>query len=390
MYRDDMPRERRVTSPYGTPSAPRTPRRARSHVRGWLLPAVVVVLFGVVFFAGSYATSPEPGIAVQGDVAFARIAGQDVVLVSYGRSGSRGMVQMLLRDAAADRLAAIGLETGESIWDVQLADTTSWAGGVLAAGDRYAYAASDTGLTVVRLDDGSVVARGAGIAGLGAAYVADYRAYGFDAGRAAVVALDAGGRLHTIRLDTARAEPADAVTAAAWRGRLSADGGGSFVSGAVATTASVPGQGTVRLVSSGDASGARLAQAGGVPAPAGPVFHDAGIVLDQAALLGFRGTVEPKLDTAVAAGRGYVVVQHAKGVNDDTVVLSVVSPGTGEVTASTELGDDAGRGVSAPGGRAVVLAPDDRVDPSDLVIVAADGGLRRVRVGETDFFGSPL
>lgn len=336
---------------------------------------VVFALFGVVYFGGSYAASPEPDIDLRADVAFTRLDGQDVVVVQYTRMGLRGMAQSLLRDVTADRLTAISLGTGDALWDVQLADTRSGDAGVLAAGGRYAYVGSDAGLTIVRLDDGSVVARGADVAGLGGEYIARYSAYGFDVGRGAVVAMDAGGGLHTIRLDATRAEPADAATARAWRGKVSANGPSSTVDGAVAGAAPVPGRGRVTLAVVDGVPGARLRLDG---KPLGDkVFHDAGIVLDQAA-----GT---------AVGTGHVVVQHAKGINDDTTVLSVVSLATGVVTASTEIGAyAAGRAVTAPGGRAVVPVTADVADESDLVVVGADGGLRRIRVGMTDFWGSPL
>lgn len=336
---------------------------------------VVFALFGVVYVGGSYAASSEPDIDLRADVAFTRLNGQDVVVVQYTRMGLRGMAQSLLRDVTADRLAAISLDTGEPLWDVQLADARSRFAGVLAAGERYAYAGSDAGLTIVRLDDGSVVARGADVPGLGGGYVARYSAYGFDAGRGAVVAMDAGGGLHTIRLDTTRAEPADAATARAWRGKVTADGLSSNEDGAVADTALVPGHGRVTLAVADGVPGARLRLEG---KPLGDkVFHDAGVVLDQAA-----GT---------AVGTGHVVVQHAKGINDDTTVLSVVSLATGAVTASTEIGDyAAGRVVTAPGGRAVVPVTADIPDASDLIVIGADGGLRRILVGRTDFLGSPL
>lgn len=336
---------------------------------------VVFVLFGVVFFGGSYAASPEPDIDLRADVAFTRLGERDVVVVQYTRMGLRGMAQSLLRDVTADRLAAISLDTGDALWDVQLADARSRDAGVLAAGDRYVYVGSDAGLTIVRLSDGAVVAQGAAIEGLGGEYIARYSAYGFDAGRGAVVAMDAGGGLHAIRLDATRAEPADAATVRAWRGRVSADGRPSTVDGAVAGAALVPGHGRVTLAVVDGVPGARLRLDG---KPLGDkVFHDAGIVLDQA-----EGT---------AIGTGHVVVQHAKGINDDTTVLSVVSLATGAVTASTGIGTyAAGRAVTASGGRAVVPVTADVADESDLVVIGADGGLRRIRVGVTDFLGSPL
>jgi hypothetical protein len=355
----------------------RSDRRTRGHVRGWLPVFVVFVLFGVIYFGGSYVASPEPDIDLRAGMAFTRLGEQDVVVVQYTRMGLRGMAQSIVRDVTADRLAAISLGTGETLWDVQLADARSRDAGVLAAGGRYVYVGSDADLTIVRLDDGSVVARGAAVAGLGGEYIARYSAYGFDAGRGAVVAMDAGGGLHTIRLDATRAEPADAATARAWRGRVSADGSPSTVDGAVAGAAVVPGHGRVTLAVADGVPGARLRFDG---KPLGDkVFHDAGIVLDQAE---GQGT---------AIGTGHVVVQHAKGINDDTTVLSVVSLATGAVTASTEIGTyAAGRAVTAPGGRAVVQVTADVADESDLVVIGADGGLRRIRVGLTDFFGSPL
>lgn len=350
-------------------------RTRRRHVRGCLPLLVVCVLFVLVFFGGSYAASSEPDIDLRADVAFTRLDGQDVVVVQYTRMGLRGMAQSLLRDVTADRLAAISLDTGEPLWDVQLADARSRFAGVLAAGERYVYAGSDAGLTIVRLDDGSVVARGADVAGLGGEYIARYTAYGFDAGRDVVVAMDAAGGLHTIRLDDTRAEPADPATARAWRGRVSADGPPSNEDGAVADTALVPGHGRVTLAAVDGVPGARLRFDG---KPLGDkVFHDAGIVLDETA--------------GIAVGIGHVVVQHAKGINDDATVLSVVSLTTGAVTASTEIGDyDAGRAVIAPGGRAVVPVTADIPDASDLIVIGADGGLRRILVGRTGFFGSPL
>jgi hypothetical protein len=333
------------------------------------------VFFVMVFFGGSYAISPEPDVEVLPGFAFVDAGGRDVLLVPYERHGLRGMFQTMTQDLFQVRLAAIDPGTGESLWDMQLSDQLVWEASVLAGGRRNAYLATDSGLAIVAMADGSLVAEGAGVAGLGDTYLAARSAYAYDPDGHRVMAMTAAGDVLAIPLDQAKAAPVDAPTAAAWAGRLSATPAPDGPPEATADEAALP-PGTDR-VALRDLPFAGLGKelvrvtADGQRIPVGgTAFAGASLVV--------AGGV------AVGADSGHVLVQHQRSVNDTGIALSMVLPDNGQVTDTLAVEHAVIRAVigSFSATTAVSTGPD-------LALVHSDGRFTRVGIGSTDFFGSP-
>jgi hypothetical protein len=307
---------------------------------------------------------------------------------------------------------------------VQLSDGTGWRAAVVAAGERYAYLATDDGFQVRSLDDGSMVAEPGDIAGLAGAQSVSAAAYGYDPAIPAVVALDVNGGIHTIALDTLEAVPADEATAAAWSGRLFAEGTVPALGGVTTTEAQLAdGESTVRVQPTAEgALGGTLV----VRDPDGAdralndrVFYDAAIVLDQSNATNTT-TVEVELDgvdvddlvedfladpegtatglipgldhTAAGAASGHVLIEHRTEPGVEEYALHVIDLETGRVTASLDTASRLGRALTSASGHTAVIAAsaDDGFWMSDLVLVAPDGSIDRLEFGAMDFFGDPV
>ena len=125
----------------------------------WIgMTAFVAVLFVVPGPMISTAAEVGPGIA------FAEVDGRDVAIVSYADHGYGGL-SFFLPWQHDGRVIAIDLANGETVWDRGIADTVG-ALTVLAAGEKYVYLLESTELSVIDLEDGSVIARAADISGL--------------------------------------------------------------------------------------------------------------------------------------------------------------------------------------------------------------------------------
>jgi hypothetical protein len=351
--------------PYETPTPPR--RR--------LLPLLLFppVLIALLFFGGSYAASPEPEVEMQAGFAFAEIDGRDVVLAPYSRHGVRGMFQMMTQDLFQVRLAATDPATGEVLWDTHLAEGLLWEASVLAAGQRYAYLATDSGLVVVALADGAVVAEGAGVQGLGNAFASVRTAYAYDPENRRVMAMTATGGVLAVGLDEVVAAPVDRQTAATWSDRLSVERGPGAPTSATGVEATL-NAGTERIVlrqAPGGAPGSVLVRvtADGREIPVGATaFQGARLVVDGV--------------TAVAAATGHVLVEHQRSVNDPGVALSLVSLATGQVTATLAVDSRVDRALVGPDGVTAVAAGEL------LAAARGDGRVVPLDVGLADFFGS--
>lgn len=400
---------RPVSSPYGTPSHPLTPKRRRRGVLGMVglmwLPGLVI---GAVAIVAEHQTAPEPDIALRSGIGFAHHDGTDLALVPYDRNGSGGLIAQFQHDVFEVRIAAVDLATGDTAWDVQLSDELAWRTAVVAAGEEYAYLASDDGLMILGLADGGVVTEAGEVPGLEGSQAVSGAAYGFDAARGAVVALDVDGGVHTIALDALEAVPADADTAATWSGVLFAEGSVPDIGGMTGSTALLAdGESSVRLEPHADgALGAGLVLDGpeGERALGTRVFYGAGIVLDQTLLVS-AFTAEIDVDaliegfmedaaaagqdlwtglgtTAAGAGSGHVLVEHQPDPAAEAYALHVIDLGTGQVTASVETGSRLGRTLTAPTGHTVsIAAPEGSHWLGDLVIVAPEGSIDRVEIG---------
>jgi hypothetical protein len=319
-----------------------------------------LVIFGFAFFGLSYLVSPEPYVEVQAGVGVAAVDGRELVLVPYARHGARGMFQLMARDMFQVRLAAADLATGEVVWDVQLSDELIWEASVLAAGQRYAYLATDSGLVVVDLRSGSEVAAGNSVTGLGDRYIAGRAAYGYDVDSHSVVAMNADGAILTIALDSTTASPADPRTAARWTGVLATD---RFPTGSGATATKVALATGDRVELRDRAVGRSLVRAAnGQETPIGDtVFQRAALVV---------GGTTPD----------HVLVQHNRTVNDTDMVLSVVSLKTGAITGVLPIRSSPNRTVTAPNGTTAVVTHDE------VAAVTAAGRITALSIGTTNFF----
>ncbi|MEV0678987.1 PA2928 family protein [Actinosynnema sp. NPDC050436] len=348
--------------PYGKP-----PRR-----RGPALLLIPLVLFAGLFFGGSYLVTPEPDVEAGGTPGFAAVDGREVVLVPYTRHGPRGMFQLLFQDMFQVRLAARDVATGELRWDTQLSDELIWDADVLASGERYTYLATDDGLVVLDLADGTRVTGGAEVDGLGPAHIAAPWAYRYDAENRRVVTMGGDGRVSTIALDSTTATPADPPTTAAWAGQLSERATPAPPTGTRSQAEYAGGQ--VELVARGDGGPGhtlvKVAPDGGRTPVGGAVFQQAGLVV--------TGTA------AAGAGSAQVLVVHSRGVNDPAKQLSAVSLTTGEVTGSTPIPTTATTAaVTSPHGVTAIGVGDV------VAALAPDGRLTAVPIGSADFFGTP-
>ncbi|MBY8850861.1 hypothetical protein K7G98_21700 [Saccharothrix sp. MB29] len=342
----EMPEQYTPVAPYETPPRPR--RRVAPLA---LLP---LVLFAAAFFGGSYLLSPEPDVEVGPGFGFARVDGRQAVLVPYGRHGPRGMFQLMAQDVFQVRLAAVDTASGELLWDAQLSDRLIWEATVLAAGERYAYLATDSGLVVVSLADGSVVAGGADV--VGGAHVASPTPNAPDPDGRPGVAQDADGVVLAVPLDGVEAVP---VEPGPWAQRLS----GNNVPPPPPTAREVRLGAEVLALRDLPVGGVLVRVPGDVPV-CDTVFHGAALLTG-------------------ASPAGHVLVRHQPSVNDRGTALSAVSLATGRVTATVGTGAAATRAVTGPDGATAVAAGDG------LVVARADGSLAALAVGGTDFFGNP-
>ncbi|GAA1691716.1 hypothetical protein GCM10009830_44340 [Glycomyces endophyticus] len=395
-----------VRSPYGTPEHPLEPKRRRGGFGGMMLGATTALTLGIgaVAIGGEYLTAPAPDVMLRTGIAF---SADGLALVPYDRAGAGGLLAELSSDASAVRLAAVDLASGETRWDVQLADELDRDAAAVAAGAEYAYVATADGLQVRDLDDGALVTGDVpGLEAVGSGTAA----YGFDPA-AGVVALDVDGGLHTVALDALEALPADPAVAEAWRGRLAAEGDAPALGGTTSTTASVGEDATVSLEpTAAGALGASLAveDAAGRRTLGAGVYYEAAIVLDRTAAaaaweIDVEGLIDGVLEdpaaavdlalpggVAAGAASGHVLVEHRTEPGAEGFTLTVVDLATGRPTASLATADRLGRSMTAPGGHTVVAAvPAGGVLLSDLVIVAPDGSVDRAVFGDLDLFGDP-
>lgn len=335
----------------------------------FVLPFLVFVL---LFFGGSYEIAPDPEVEVLPGFAFVDAGGRDLLLVPYERHGTRGMFQSMTQDTFQVRLAAVDPDSGEVRWDTQLSDQLVWEAAVLASGQRYAYVTTDSGLVVVDLADGTLVAEGAGVGGLGDEFVAARSAYAYDGKGRRVLAMNAEGEVLAIPLDQAKAAPVDEQTAAAWAGKLSVEPGPVVPVEATAREAALTAQERIALRDLPfGIPGRELVHAtgGGWWLPVGgTAFHGGRLVVDGKA--------------AVGAASGHVLVEHQRSVNDGGVALSMVTADNGMVTGSIDVEHAVTRALAGPDGTTVVSTGPD------LALAHADGRVIRVDVGVVDFFGS--
>nr|BFF27858.1 hypothetical protein GCM10025732_58230 [Glycomyces mayteni] len=150
------PHSQLVRSPYGTPEHPLEPKRRPRGAGGAIFGFALLMTAGtfVAAVGGEYLTAPQPDVMLRTGIAF---SADGLALVPYDRAGAGGLLSELATDVNAVRLAAVDLATGETRWDVQLADELDRDAAAVAAGEQYAYIATADGLEIRDLDDGALV-----------------------------------------------------------------------------------------------------------------------------------------------------------------------------------------------------------------------------------------
>lgn len=333
-----------------------TPRR--SGLRRFLMP---FLLLAALILGVSYEAMPEPDVEVRPGIAFTDAG---LVLVPYERYGTRGVFQVLTQDDTQVRLAAADPGTGEVRWDVQLSDRLVWEATVLAGGRRLAYVATDSGLVIVDLADGGVVAEGGGVGGLGAAFAATPSAYAYDPQGRRILAENATGAVLAIPMDETTANPVDERTAAAWAPRLTADR--AAAPGPTAVEAALPG--TRERVALEDLPFGipgrelvRVTEDGRRRPVGGTAFHSGSLVVN-------------------GVSTAHVLVQHQRFADETGIALSSVALDTGLVTATVDLGEPVTGAVAGREGTTAVAA-------GAVLALAHDGRITRTDLGTVGFFG---
>ncbi|MFB9662947.1 PA2928 family protein [Glycomyces mayteni] len=414
------PHSQLVRSPYGTPEHPLEPKRRPRGAGGAIFGFALLMTAGtfVAAVGGEYLTAPQPDVMLRTGIAF---SADGLALVPYDRAGAGGLLSELATDVNAVRLAAVDLATGETRWDVQLADELDRDAAAVAAGEQYAYIATADGLEIRDLDDGALVTEAGDVPGLEGAGTGT-AAYGLDP-EAGVVAFGFDGGLRTLALDALEAAPADPATAEAWAGRLAAEGAAPQLGGMTTTEASIGEDATIRVEPTADGavtSGLAVVEGGDRRALGTRAYTGAAIVLDQTAttttwdldvdvdglidgLLNDPDAAEELMDdptgavdltvpagTAAGAASGHALIEHQRAPGGDGYALTVLDLADGGVTASIDTADHVGRSMTAPGGQTIaIVAPADGLYQSDLLIIAADGSVDRAAFGAFDLLGEP-
>ena len=182
----------------------------------WRVVGVLVLIagsLGGMFAATRFANHPM--VSVGPVVGYATVQNQDAVLVAYGRTGGTIGPPFGSNDTWQERVAAVSLDTGELLWDIQLHDKKGWERGVLAVSGGLAYVASDEGLSAVKVDDGSIV-----VDTFGDDYVQSFNGYNIDPRIKSVVALSNSGDVEAVPLGTTEIAAVTDDVADAWRTTL--------------------------------------------------------------------------------------------------------------------------------------------------------------------------
>ncbi|AMO63193.1 Uncharacterised protein [Mycolicibacterium phlei] len=348
-------------------------------------------------------------------VAFAAVADQPAVVVAYGRTGGGRSAPFGTDDMWQERLAAVSLDTGELLWDVQLHDQNGWERAVLAVADGLAYVATDYGLSIVATEDGRIVAQNDQIRGLGDDYALAYTAYHVDPRIGAVVALTRSGAVVAIPLGTTDAAPAPAEVADAWRGTLIADSAATrdatFVMNDVDPAATpkhmvLPDGGAVHLSRQTgtltrqwpDGRTEVLTRIDDLDRPR--LVYD--IVRTPAALataqqLGEGTTMFTKHHSAAAelgTVNGVVLVRGDDPNGSGRESLRLIDIGSGETVAVVTDLYDVHRATTTPGGDILVFATPapgwfEHSNDNRLIVLRPDGRVTWTDIGLTDFWGRP-
>ncbi|MBU9766681.1 hypothetical protein FR943_22935 [Mycobacterium sp. TNTM28] len=371
----------------------------------WQVTGALVVVF--VSMGGMFVSTRltnRPMVSAGPVVGYATVQDQDAVVVAYGRSGGTVGPPFGSHDHWQERVAAISLDSGELLWDTQLHDKEGWERGVLAVADGLAYVASDKGLSVLKVEDGTVVDDS-----LGDDFVQSFSGYNVDPRIDAVVALTDSGEVEAVPLGTTEIAAVTDDVADAWRTTLIGD--------------SAPTRdadfGTINVDPAAMPRGMVLP--GGdlisVPKPyqsPDPQLMRGGRMLARLDGLTNRELVYEVVRTPAALatpeqlkeGIGMFNHHHSSAVPlgiDHGVVLvkgePVDRPGieelrlfdieTGDTRAVIDNLDGYVRATATPDGSILVIGADRGrgLDNDRLIVVHPDGRTTMTQIGDTDFWG---
>lgn len=373
--------------------------------------AVAVVACGTLL--GMYAVPrvlDRPLSSIGAVVGYATVRDHPAVLAAYGRIGGAGSAPIGGGDRWQERLAAVSLQTGELLWDIQLHGKSGWDRAVLAVADGLAYIATADGLSIVAVEGGRIVAQNDRIPGLGNDYARAYAAYHVDPQTRAVVALTQTGDIVQIPLGTAEAEPAPDEVAAAWRGTLIADS--APMRDATFEMIDVDPATTPKRMALPDGGALRLSRQTGVLIREWPDGRS-----DLITRIGDLGDPElvyeivrtpAALATAeqLAEGTGMFTKHHSAARPLGTVSgvvlvrgddpndagresLRLIDVGSGETVAVVADLDDIKRATATPDGDILIIATPafDASSDNRLIVLRPDGRSVSTDLGLTDFWG---
>ena len=414
-----------MTRPTHAQSGVARPTKSRRLVPLLAGGAFSLVLVGLVFvlpaaFGSGQSPEPTPYPAV------GEHKGRQVAVVAYERTGGGVPFQPMFQT----RLTALDLANGEVVWDVSLNDEHSTDSRVLAAENGLSYVATEEGLYIRSLDDGSAVAEPGAIEGIGDAYVAEMGSYDYDPELKVVLAIDTAGTIHSIPVGKSVAVEADTETVERWLPvfsdtRTSSDFPTTSPEAKISDGRTLsfeptaPGAQTMSLTVTHDGNagtdnpGQRIGEATffdpriviGGPLTVEPLTYE--VIADQCFFedrfcefddidpehleaMRQSGSIPLSPMTATQAagsGTGHALILHRTSANDNEYALSNVSLRNGKVTDTVETGYQVGSGVSIGGSTA--LTTYEMSEKAHLIVASPEGELNAFEIGRTNFLGMP-
>lgn len=371
----------------------------------WQVAGVLLLIAGML--AGMFTfirLTGRPMVSVGPVVGYATVRNQDAVLVAYGRSGGAIGPPFGSGDHWQERLAAVSLDTGALLWDIQLHDKEGSERGVLAVSDGLAYVASDEGLSVVTVADGSVV-----VGTIGADHVQSFNGYNVDPRINAIVALTNSGEVDAVPLGTSELAALPDDIAEAWRSTLIGD----------ASPTGDADFGIIHVDPAAMPRGMALPDGQMITLPKPYQAPDPQLMRGGRALARLDGLTRPELvyevvrtPAALATpeqlkeGTGMFTHHHSSavplGIDQGVVLVSgevADEPGIEELRLyDIESGDTLAvvggingyiRATATPNGSILVIAADEDtgLDNDRLILLHPDGHATITQIGDTDFWG---
>ncbi|MGV0596480.1 PA2928 family protein [Mycolicibacterium porcinum] len=371
----------------------------------WQVTGALVVVF--VSLGGMFVVprlTDRPMVTLGTVVGYATVHDHDAVLLAYGRSGGTIGPPFGSNDTWQERVAAVALDSGELLWDIQLHDSEGWERGVLAVSDGLAYVASDKGLSVLKVEDGTVVDDS-----LGDDFVQSFNGFNVDPRIDAVVALTGSGAVKAVPLGTTDVAAVTDDIADAWRTTLigdssptgDADFGTIHVDPAAMPHGMVLPDGDLVLVPKPYRSpdphlmrgGRTLARLDGLTKRelVYEVVRTPAALATPGQLKEGTGMFTHHHSSAVPLGidHGVVLVHGEPAENPGTDEFRLFDVDTGDTLAVIGGLDGYERATATPNGSILIIGAVEGsgLDDDRAIVVHPDGRYTMTRVGDTDFWG---